>query len=114
MDLKEYNIIKDKSTSCRHPWELARLIIIKTIIRKHVNLKKNTCVLDVGCGDIYISSELANDYPDVLFYAVDNAFTKEDISYYYSKFNKDNLYIYSSLDDVHLQKNESIFISIID
>lgn len=107
MDLKEYNIIKSNDVIIRHPWELARLVIIKNNIKKHIHFKKNTCVLDIGCGDLYISEELANDYPDVLFYAVDNAFTKDDISNHYLKLNKNNLYLFSSLDEVHLPENLS-------
>ena len=52
MDLKEF----DNTHTRRHPWETARLKALATILRPHLfNAIK---VLDVGCGDGFISTGL--------------------------------------------------------
>ncbi len=52
MDLKEF----DKTKANRHPWETARLRALSTILRPH--LFNGVKILDVGCGDGFISRGL--------------------------------------------------------
>jgi SAM-dependent methyltransferase len=54
MDLTE---LKNQNSK-RHPWELARLEALRIITRQLQSFKGNLTVLDVGCGDGYISREL--------------------------------------------------------
>jgi len=57
MDLRERTGFNGK----RHPWELSRLKAIRTICRKVPIREGDLRILDVGCGDGFISHELAKD-----------------------------------------------------
>jgi SAM-dependent methyltransferase len=53
MDLCERtNIVK------RHPWELARLNALKTILKNHIQYNRRLKILDIGCGDAFIVKNL--------------------------------------------------------
>jgi 2-polyprenyl-3-methyl-5-hydroxy-6-metoxy-1,4-benzoquinol methylase len=67
MDLIEQKI-QSKEFS-RHPWELARLQILFFFLRK-TGVPKNF-VLDVGSGDGYLASEIAEQFPKCLVIAND-------------------------------------------
>lgn len=69
MDLREIALNKSKK---RHPWELARIEVIKQFIRKQPGFNaKALNILDVGSGDIYLIKELAKELPNASFHAVD-------------------------------------------
>jgi SAM-dependent methyltransferase len=57
MDLRERTGTDGK----RHPWELSRLKAIRTICRRIPIRERALRVLDVGCGDGFVSRELAKD-----------------------------------------------------
>ena len=82
----------------RHPWELARLEVIKSLMARHVLLGAGTAVLDVGCGDTFVVERLAATCPEALFYAVDTAFTDESMAYHRAQLSVRNVFVSSSLD----------------
>jgi len=59
----------------RHPWEVARLWVLRRLIRSRVALEAGATVVDVGCGDAFIIGELARTFPGVHFIGIDAAFT---------------------------------------
>ncbi|RNI29233.1 class I SAM-dependent methyltransferase [Rufibacter latericius] len=69
MDLREIALNKSQK---RHPWELARIRVIKHFIR---GLKKEygkeLTILDIGSGDSYLIKELSEEFKEASFYAVD-------------------------------------------
>ncbi len=67
MDIKEY--IQAGSTIKRHPWELARLKILKYFIRKTV--KDPHQIADIGSGDAFIATGIATKYKEATVTAVD-------------------------------------------
>ena len=69
MDLKELYNIQAK----RHPWEIARLKAIQRILNPHVF--EGIEVLDVGCGDGYISRNLFHHLQRKRITAVDIYFS---------------------------------------
>jgi SAM-dependent methyltransferase len=71
MDLKELDSIQVK----RHPWETSRLKAIQRILRPH--LFEGIKVLDVGCGDGYISRNLFYRLKSKGITAVDINFSDE-------------------------------------
>jgi trans-aconitate methyltransferase len=61
----------------RHPWELARLDAVRQVIREFAQLQPGGYVVDVGCGDAFFVAQLAKEYPEVNFVAVDTALSEE-------------------------------------
>lgn len=59
----------------RHPWEIARLWVLRRLIRRRVALDAGATVVDIGCGDAFIIGELARSFPDVRFIGIDAGFT---------------------------------------
>jgi hypothetical protein len=84
----------------RHPWERARLTLAHGLIRRHVTLQAGDAVLDIGCGDTFVSEELARRYPYVHFYAVDRAFTDQLIDDLRARLSVPNISLFASLDAV--------------
>ena len=58
MDLCE----RDNSTANRHPWELSRLQALRSILDRIPAGAGEYRVLDVGCGDGFISREISRDH----------------------------------------------------
>jgi SAM-dependent methyltransferase len=54
MDLIETN----PQNSNRHPWEIARMTALKKILDRDLFNKKHTKILDIGCGDGFVSRSL--------------------------------------------------------
>ncbi|GAA3571742.1 class I SAM-dependent methyltransferase [Snuella lapsa] len=98
MDLLE---VKHRNTvaESRHPWELARLVVVSKLIKKHALIKKGGTVLDIGCGDVFVIASLAKQYPETDFLAVDTAFDASLIASYSNALEVDNLKLYASLDE---------------
>lgn len=101
MDIKEAELT-DFRVKERHPWELARLDVVYSLIKSE--LKKNKfitlTVLDIGCGDTFVVENLAKRFPQAKFVAIDTAFTPELIEKYSLKISdsKLNISLYSELD----------------
>lgn len=74
MDLKEFDAAQIK----RHPWETARLKALATILRPR--LFEGIKVLDVGCGDGFISRGLFSHLQTKEITAVDIHLTDEQLS----------------------------------
>jgi SAM-dependent methyltransferase len=72
MDVREY-----KSFVMRHPWEIARVNALKSALNNM--LKKELSVLDIGCGDGYVSRELFKDTAVRHITAVDINLSEEQI-----------------------------------
>jgi SAM-dependent methyltransferase len=55
--------LRERTDACgkRHPWELSRLKAIRKICRRIPIRERDLRVLDVGCGDGFVSRELAKD-----------------------------------------------------
>lgn len=87
MDLVESAI--SKSSSARHPWELARSKVIFDLIQEHLPelIDAPTEVLDIGCGDSWLIEQLSYPMKKAHFTAVDTAFSDELIESYERKFD---------------------------
>jgi hypothetical protein len=99
MDLVEASA-RQFDTPHRHPWEVARLAIVRRLIEEHGGLKSGDVVLDVGCGDSYVAEQLALAYPGVRFLAVDTAFTDDLIARWRARMPVATVSLFASLDDV--------------
>lgn len=72
MDVRQA-LVAAELNSIRHPWELARFRILHRLFAAHVTLRPGEpgWVLDVGCGDGFVSAALAAEYPALRFAGVD-------------------------------------------
>lgn len=73
MDIKEFIQVKDQNFK-RHPWELARLRMLRYFIGQ---CKENKTIIDIGSGDAFLSSEIAKKYPESSVTAIDINYTSE-------------------------------------
>ena len=79
MDLVEHDLINKKQNF--HPWELVRLGIIEKNVREiSKNSKKSIVLIDIGCGDAFVISNLKQKFNFEAFHAVDINFTEDQIS----------------------------------
>ena len=77
MDVKE---ITATVSGMRHPWELARLNLIKKLLYPSLMEIDAPRLLDIGCGDGFLISELASDLDRCKAFAVDTELSDETIN----------------------------------
>jgi len=83
----------------RHPWELARLEVIKRVLRELPELRGGDVVLDVGCGDSFVLDQLAPLYPGVSFYGIDPAFDEQLLRTFTRTLRMDNVRLFRTLEE---------------
>jgi len=99
MDLVEAKA-RGHETAIRHPWETARVEVVRSLIRRHVRLEPDAVVLDIGCGDTFVVEQLAAEHTAASFYAVDTAFTEELLALYRKRLGNPRVHAFSSLDEI--------------
>jgi hypothetical protein len=82
----------------RHPWETARIEVVRSLIRRHVRLDPTAVVMDIGCGDTFVVERLAAEHQQARFYAIDTAFTDDLIAAYRARLNNPRILTFASLD----------------
>lgn len=97
MDLVEAKA-RGHETATRHPWETARVEVIRSLIHRHVRLEPDAVVMDIGCGDTFVVEQLAAEHPNASFYAIDTAFTEELLALYQRRLGNPRVHAFSSLD----------------
>ncbi len=75
MDLLEIN----HQHPIRHPWEIARLLALEKILAGVLGSKQGFKILDVGCGDGFVSRKLFHQIQQVSVSCLDISFTPEQI-----------------------------------
>lgn len=113
MDLTEYE--KNHNTQ-RHPWELARINVIKTILKKAgIQNNQNSNIIDIGCGDVFVASELCKKYTDTNILANDINFTQQQINNLKTaNINLPNLHIDNNLDTFLNSSNNTQAVLLLD
>jgi trans-aconitate methyltransferase len=94
--------------AARHPWELARLAVVRDLIGRHLHLQPGSAVLDIGCGDTFVVERLAAEHPDLWWYAIDTAFTDDLLERYRARFQTPNVSVAASLDDIELLSDSTV------
>jgi 2-polyprenyl-3-methyl-5-hydroxy-6-metoxy-1,4-benzoquinol methylase len=74
MDLAEATA-RGGARTARHPWELARLAIVRRLVARHATMRPGSAVLDIGCGDLFVAGRLAAAHPGMTVCGIDPAFT---------------------------------------
>ena len=93
MDLSEVQR-NEKSQVNRHPWEISRLMIIKGFLKKHTNNIRH--ILDVGCGDGYVLTQLRKLNIAIKYTGIDTAFKKEELELLNQAYD-DDIQFYNAL-----------------
>lgn len=96
------DLLEKSETGRRHPWELARLEVVKYLLDKEIKDFKEKKILDLGCGDLFFIREFAKDKPESDFYAVDTAFTQEFIE---QESGKTPVVLSASLENLTAREN---------
>ena len=99
MDLAEARA-RGFEASIRHPWETARIEVVGRLLRDRAAVGRQAVVLDIGCGDTFVVEQLAAEYQDATFYAVDTAFTEELVERYTTRLNNPRILLFESLDAI--------------
>jgi hypothetical protein len=107
MDLIEASA-RQHEALVRHPWEQARLDLVRNVIASDVPLQPGDVVVDIGCGDTFVVEQLARAYPGVGFVAVDSAFTPDLLAMLTAKLTVPNVTLFSSLDQVTLARSAAL------
>lgn len=120
MDLREAQL-SNYIPLRRHPWELARIEVVRELIKKNLPLieKENSTILDVGCGDTFLIEELSNSFPKASFIAVDNAFNQEMIQSLNRRFENEKkaIHVFNNLKstrDVVKQIDSVLLLDVIE
>lgn len=91
----EHHLTNDR----RHPWEQTRFEHIGRMIQRAAPLRPGDVIVDIGCGDGYISAELAKRYPSCTVCGVDTALTDEAVEGVLEAVNASNLHLFKSLNE---------------
>lgn len=99
MDLVESTL--NEKEKGRHPWELARLEVIKNLLRSYrPDLQKQAkFILDIGCGDSWLIENLKESFENAKFIAVDSAFSDELIHSYQERLGNQRFSFSTSVED---------------
>lgn len=103
MDLKEI----PENNETRHPWEIARAKVAKSLVDPYFPTYEGKNILDLGCGDLFFLSKFSKGKKNAKFYAIDTAFTDEHLE---SKKGA-SIKLYKSLDK--LPKNEGLVFDLV-
>lgn len=90
------DLLEKSQSGRRHPWELARYEVVKSLIDIHIKNYSGKKILDLGCGDIFFLNKFSEDKPDADFYAVDTAFDEE----YIESKEKSQIKLFNSLSNL--------------
>jgi hypothetical protein len=107
VDLRELALNKNPK---RHPWELARIKVVKTLIADNLEeiKKSDSVVLDIGCGDIFLIEQISEEYPHVQFAGADIEFNEEIIQILEERVSGKKISIFDSLDAASSSLNKEI------
>ena len=107
MDIIEH---QNKTNDRRHPWELARLEVVYSFINKHFTAESESNILDVGCGDTFVVSELQKRMPTSNFFAIDTAFSNEMIN----TFHQEGISLFQNIDNLESKIEKADLVLLMD
>ncbi|WP_224997919.1 DUF6056 family protein [Cesiribacter sp. SM1] len=117
MDLKEIHAQTQASGSgSRHPWELARLEVVYGLSEKYLANTRSAevRVLDIGCGDLFFSSTLAQKLNGGRIIAVDTALKPEALPGINSRYSGSNIQVFQNLEEASRTFREAGLVFLLD
>ena len=97
----------------RHPWEIARLWVLRRLIRGRVQIGGGDAIVDIGCGDAFVVSALAREFPAARFFGIDSALTDQAIARMRESLPV-NVQLFRSLDDLPALDRPACLILLMD
>jgi len=98
----------------RHPWEAARVEVVRGLVIRHVGLPAGADVIDIGCGDTFVVDVLAGACPEARFSAVDTAFSSQVIDYYRRRLHRPNVRLFPSLEAIEPKPSQVRLVLLLD
>lgn len=95
MDLKEARL----NRASRHPWELARLDVVTSLLTAHLDPCEFAQILDIGCGDAWLVEKLATRFPASRFLAVDHALREAELEAIRWRLRHTSIAAFQNLDE---------------
>ncbi len=92
------DLLEITDNKIKHPWELARKVIVNQLISSVQ--KENINILDVGSGDAYLADNFTREFPNTQAHCVDTGYTTENVDQIEHNFQNTKLHLYNSLDKV--------------
>jgi SAM-dependent methyltransferase len=98
MDLKE---ALHKQNQQRHPWEMARFRFFSELVQNSLLSiqKKGGILMDVGCGDTWFVEQIALQYPNIRYFAVDINFSDEHLKIFREKYKDGRIQVFRTVDE---------------
>ena len=99
MDLREVESRGEIISTNRHPWEDARIEVVKLMLKRYKSEFKNKVILDIGCGDTHVVESLSLFFTESEFYAIDTAFNNDLLLDYENKLKGTSISLFKTLDE---------------
>lgn len=100
MDICEATSLEREKIN-RHPWELARIEVVKNFLTPIIAQNSKATILDLGCGDVFVAQQLSYQYSKATFHCVDIAFTPEIIATISEPIKNLPISLYSSTQELN-------------
>jgi hypothetical protein len=116
MDLIESRAFSFIKTS-RHPWEVARLGIITSLLKSIIKetKKSDPVIFDIGCGDVFLAKNISKSVPNSEIHAVDTAFDDEKIQEMRKLTASSNILLYDNIENIALSGSKKAdFVLLLD
>lgn len=111
MDLRES---REKLAGSRHPWELARLQVVYTLLNTHLQGRQPHVILDLGCGDAFVANQLSRRYPETRIVAVDVELDDETLAVLGGRLSGQRISLYKTLTDAAAQSGAADVVLLLD
>ncbi len=113
MDIKE---TLNNYKSYRHPWELARLEIVKKELLRIVENTdtKKINIIDIGCGDLFVLEKIKSYFNFKQLIGVDTAINCETLQKHERKYQDTNILIYNDINKIEIGENETSIVFLFD
>ncbi len=115
MDLREA-INNKNDLNSRHPWELARVEIVKKFIHNTIPNKDTTNfnLIDIGCGDMFVLETLNSHFNFNSVIGIDTALDPSEIILLNEKNKNTNISVYNDINQVSVNDNKNSIVLLLD
>ena len=84
----------------------ANELLWSSLFEQHLGFETDSCVLDIGCGDAYISEQLWKTMPLADFSAVDKEFKPDIINRIRARFTDDRITFFQDMEKAYPTRKE--------